>query len=96
MHRLWHQMQAWLVVLLLITARSQAPLLIAGGVVLVTVLALPPRLWKPQLKRLGLLALFLFVSTAVFAGDRPAAPRSSLLGAFGAGQASTIHRIVMP
>ena len=61
--------QAWLVVLLVITARSQAPYVIAGGIALLSVLALPPRLWRPQLKRLGLLALLLFVTTAIFAGQ---------------------------
>ena len=54
--------------LLVITARSQAPLAIAGGVTLVTVLALPRRLWKAQLMRLGMLSAFLFISTAIFAG----------------------------
>ena len=61
-------MQVWLLVLLLITARSQAPQAIAGGVALLTVTSLPPRLWTAQLKRLGLLALFLFVTTALLAG----------------------------
>ena len=61
-------MQLWLVVLLVVTARSQSPAAIAGGVALLTIIALPPRLWKAQLKRLGLLALFLFVTTAIFAG----------------------------
>ena len=64
-------LQAWLVVLLLITGRSQSPFLVAGGVVLLTVISLPPRLWRAQLKRLGLLALFLYVTTALFAGETP-------------------------
>ena len=61
-------LQAWLVVLLVVTARSQAPLAIAAGIALLTVIALPPRLWTAQLKRLGILCLFLFVSAAIFSG----------------------------
>lgn len=56
-------------VLLVVTARSQAPYIIAGGVCLVSIIALPPRLWTAQLKRLGLLCLFLFITTAIFAGE---------------------------
>ena len=36
---------------------------------MLTIMALPPRLWTPQLKRLGLLALIIFVTTAIFAGE---------------------------
>lgn len=71
--------QAWLVVLLVLTARSHAPWAIAGGVALLTILALPPRLWTPQLKRLGLLALLIFVTTAVFAGGLPPVTQSQHL-----------------
>lgn len=73
-------LQAWLVVLLLITGRSQSPFLVAGGVVLLTIISLPPRLWKAQLKRLGLLALFLYVTTALFAGETPHSGHICLLG----------------
>ena len=41
---------------------------IAAGCAVVTAAALPPRLWKAQLRRLGLLALLLFVFTAVGSG----------------------------
>ena len=61
-------LQAWLVVLLVVTARSQAPYAIAGGIAILSVLALPQRLWTAQLKRLGLLCFFLFITTAIFAG----------------------------
>lgn len=44
---------------------------IAVGCALLTALALPPRLWKPQLRRLGLLALLLFVFTAIGSGAYP-------------------------
>ena len=42
---------------------------IAAGCALVTAAALPPRLWKAQLRRLGLLALLLFVLTALASGE---------------------------
>ena len=42
---------------------------IAAGCALVTAAALPPRLWKAQLQRLGLLALLLFVLTALASGE---------------------------
>lgn len=61
--------QAWLVVLLVVTARSQAPYAIAGAIALLSIIALPPRLWTAQLKRLGLLCIFLFITTAIFAGE---------------------------
>lgn len=41
---------------------------IAAGCALITVAALPPRLWKAQLRRLGLLALLLFLLTALASG----------------------------
>ena len=62
-------LQAWLLVLLVVTGRSQSPFYIAGGILVLTVVSLPPRLWKAQIKRLGLLALFLYVTTALFAGQ---------------------------
>ena len=66
--RYWHVFQAWLVVLLVVTARSQAPYVIAGGIAFLSIIALPQRLWSAQLKRLGLLCFFLFITTAIFAG----------------------------
>ena len=42
---------------------------IATGCALLTAAALPSRLWKPQLRRLGLLALLLFVLTAIGSGQ---------------------------
>ena len=68
-HRGLPSLQAWLLVLLVVTGRSQSPFYIAGGILVLTVVSLPPRLWKAQIKRLGLLALFLYVTTALFAGQ---------------------------
>lgn len=42
---------------------------IAAGCALVTAAALPPRLWRAQLRRLGFLALLLFVLTALASGQ---------------------------
>ncbi|KAL0050131.1 hypothetical protein WJX82_004900 [Trebouxia sp. C0006] len=59
--------EIWLLALLVYMARASAVmrLSIAAGCALLTAIALPPRLWKPQLRRLGLLALLLFVFTAI-------------------------------
>ena len=63
-------LQVWLLALLVYMARASAVmrLSIAAGCALLTAIALPPRLWKPQLRRLGLLALLLFVFTAIGSG----------------------------
>lgn len=42
---------------------------IAAGCALLTAAALPPRLWRAQLRRLGFLALLLFVLTALASGQ---------------------------
>ncbi|DBA85437.1 TPA: hypothetical protein ACH3X2_006113 [Trebouxia sp. C0005] len=59
--------EIWLLALLVYMARASAVmrLSIAAGCALLTAVALPPRLWKPQLRRLGLLGLLLFVFTAI-------------------------------
>ena len=51
-------------------ARASAVMRLAIGAAcaVLTVAALPARLWKPQLRRLGLLALFLFVFSAIGSG----------------------------
>lgn len=63
-------LQIWLIVLLVYMARASAVmrLSIGAAVALLTVAALPARLWKPQLKRLGLLALIFFCFTAIGSG----------------------------
>ena len=62
--------QLWLVALIGMMARASptARLAIALGVAALSALALPSNLWRPQLKRLGLLAAFIFVATAIGAG----------------------------
>lgn len=64
--------QIWLLVLLLYMARASAVMRLAIGAAcaVLTVAALPARLWRPQLRRLGLLALFLFVFSAIGSGPR--------------------------
>ena len=63
--------QVWLLALLVYMARASAVmrLSIAAGCAVVTAAALPPRLWKAQLGRLALLALLLFVFTAIGSGE---------------------------
>lgn len=63
--------QIWLLALLVYMARASAVMRlgIAAGCAIVTAVALPPRLWKAQLRRLGLLALLLFVVTAIGSGQ---------------------------
>ena len=63
-------MQLWLVVLLVLMARASAAarLALTAGLAGLTAAALPPRLWQPQLKRLGTLAAILFAFTAIAAG----------------------------
>lgn len=59
-------------VVLGVAARSRAPVQL--GLCLLTaaatIISLPRRLWGPQLKRLGLFSLLLFVMTALGAGRR--------------------------
>lgn len=77
-------LQIWLLALLVYMARASAVmrLSIAAGCALLTAVALPPRLWKPQLRRLGLLGLLLFVFTTIGSGWRlcstpqPESPKS--------------------
>ena len=66
-------LQLWLVALIGMMARASPParLAIALGVAALSALALPSNLWRPQLKRLGLLAAFIFVATAIGAGALP-------------------------
>ena len=68
-------MQLWLVALIGMMARASPParLAIALGVAALSAIALPSNLWRPQLKRLGLLAAFIFVATAIGAGALRAA-----------------------
>lgn len=63
-------LQLWLVALIGMMARASpsARLAIALGVAALSAVALPSNLWRPQLKRLGLLAAFIFVATAIGAG----------------------------
>ena len=66
-------LQLWLVALIGMMARASpvARLLIALSVAALSTLALPSNLWRPQLKRLGSLALLIFVFTALGAGVQP-------------------------
>ena len=56
-----------------------ARLTIALSVAALTALALPSNLWRPQLKRLGTLALLIFIFTALGAGN----PSQGLLAPLG-------------
>ena len=66
----WH-VQLWLLALMVVMARASAParLMLTAGLAGLTAAALPARLWRPQLTRLGTLALVLFTFTAIGAGD---------------------------
>lgn len=59
--------EIWILAVVVFMARASAVMRlgIATGCALLTAAALPSRLWKPQLRRLGLLALLLFVLTAI-------------------------------
>lgn len=63
-------LQLWLVALIGMMARASptARLMVAVGVAALSALALPSNLWRPQLKRLGTLALLIFIFTAIGAG----------------------------
>lgn len=65
------QVQVWLVAVLLLMFRGSPALKlgITAGCALLTMAALPSRLWKPQLKRLVLLGLFIFFMTAISSGS---------------------------
>ena len=67
-------MQLWLLVLLVLMARASAAarLALSAGLAGLTMAALPARLWRPQLRRLGTLALILFTFTAIGVGVCPA------------------------
>ena len=60
----------WLLVLLLLLARAPvaARLMLAAATAALSAAALPPGLWRPQLRRLGGLAALMFVFTAIGAG----------------------------
>ena len=45
-----------------------------------TVVTLPQRLWRPQLRRLFLLSLFIFVMVVLGSGSHPAPDSCSLTG----------------
>lgn len=62
--------QLWLLVLLVLMARASATvrLSLTLGLAAVTAVALPRKLWQPQLRRLGTLGLLIFVFTAIGAG----------------------------
>ena len=63
-------LQLWLIVLLVVSARASASARMALTVSLAALTAsvLPSNLWRPQLKRMGTLALLIFVFTAIGAG----------------------------
>ncbi len=63
--------------LLLLLARASlgARIMLAAATAALSAAALPPGLWRPQLRRLGGLAAFLFFFTAIGAG----APYSTVL-----------------
>lgn len=79
--------QLWLMTLLVIIARA-TPLvrsLVAAGIAMITIAALPRRLWQPQLRRLAYIALFVFLVTATGADGippvlQPRAPAAALEG----------------
>lgn len=64
--------QLWTVGVLLVMARASPPVRLAIAVLLLaaTVSALPPRLWRPQLARLGGLCAVLFFFTLIGAWNR--------------------------
>ncbi|KAK9909552.1 hypothetical protein WJX75_003996 [Coccomyxa subellipsoidea] len=65
--------QLWLLVLLVLMARASATvrLSLTLGLAAVTAVALPRKLWQPQLRRLGTLGLLIFVFTAIGADSVP-------------------------
>lgn len=71
-----HFLQVWLLVLLFYMAKASAVMRfgIAAGCAGLTLAALPARLWKPQLRRLGLFALIIFASAAIGTGLAPSLP----------------------
>lgn len=66
-------MQGWLLLLLASTARAGpcAKAAFAGCVFLASVTALPPKLWRPQLQRLGFVCGTLALFTLLGAGVAP-------------------------
>lgn len=94
--------QARLVVVLGVAARSRAPVQL--GLCLLTaaatIISLPRRLWGPQLKRLGLFSLLLFVMTALGADGVPPVqqartPPSALTGLPQLSATSSNYRFVI-
>ena len=71
-------MQIWLVALLVFMFRGSlaTKINIFAGCILLTIAALPPRLWKPQLKRLLLLSVIIFTATLLCAGGSPSTSRT--------------------
>ncbi|KAK9834986.1 hypothetical protein WJX81_002240 [Elliptochloris bilobata] len=65
--------QVWLLLLLLLLARASlgARFALAAATAALSAVALPPGLWRPQLRRLGGLAALLFVFTAIGADGVP-------------------------
>ncbi len=65
--------QAWLLVLLVLMARASATarLSLTMALAAMTAAALPGKLWRPQLRRLGTLGALIFVFTAIGAGTPP-------------------------
>ena len=74
-------MQLWLMALIGMMARCSpaSRLIIALSIAVLTALALPQKLWRPQLKRLGTLALLIFVFTAIGAGKSLSWPTAALV-----------------
>jgi len=62
--------QIWLLVLLLLLARASVSMraALAGATAALSAAALPPGLWRPQLRRLVGLSALIFVLTAIGAG----------------------------
>lgn len=62
--------QVWLLTLLVLVARAStsARALLTLGLAALTAVALPAKLWQPQLERLGKLGLIVFLLTAIGAG----------------------------
>ncbi|CAL8467723.1 g7261 [Coccomyxa elongata] len=65
--------QLWLLVLLMVMARASATarLSLSLGLAAITAAALPRKLWQPQLRRLGMLGLIIFIFTAIGADGVP-------------------------
>ncbi|GAX78117.1 hypothetical protein CEUSTIGMA_g5559.t1 [Chlamydomonas eustigma] len=65
--------QLWLVAVYFMVARSSpvVRVCIAGAVALASVAVLPPRLWRSQLTRLGILCSVLMMMTALFSDGLP-------------------------